>query len=291
MDAVTIVEDEVRELVRRRALDPARDLDGVRRLVDEVIAEYDDRALTGLLPALADPAAAARTVLDAVAGLGPLQRYLDDPEVEEVWVNEPGKVFIARAGRSELTTTILGEQEVRDLVERMLKSSGRRVDLSSPFVDATVSWGGYYSACSPDRAGRAHLRSAHHQADGVSMSMQPHQPYTGTPMGEPVESSTIPQQMQPAQSWGPHPPLIRPTSGAAVASLICSILWVFGLGSLLAILLAMVAWGDTGSGRKGGHGLAVTGLILGILGALPMLLFLLVAFLGILGVAGASTAP
>ena len=150
MDAVAIVEDEVRELVRRRALDPARDLDGVRRLVDEVIAEYDDRALTGLLPALADPAAAARTVLDAVAGLGPLQRYLDDPEVEEVWVNEPGKVFIARAGRSELTTTILGEQEVRDLVERMLKSSGRRVDLSSPFVDASLPDGSRLHVVIPD---------------------------------------------------------------------------------------------------------------------------------------------
>ena len=150
MDAVAIVEDEVRELVRRRALDPARDVDGVRRLVDEVIAEYDDRALTGLLPALADPGAAARAVLDAVAGLGPLQRYLDDPEVEEVWVNEPGKVFVARGGRSELTTTILGEQEVRDLVERMLKSSGRRVDLSSPFVDATLADGSRLHVVIPD---------------------------------------------------------------------------------------------------------------------------------------------
>ena len=150
MDAVAIVEDEVRELVRRRALDPARDVDGVRRLVDEVIAEYDDRALTGLLPPLADPGAAARAVLDAVAGLGPLQRYLDDPEVEEVWVNEPGKVFIARGGRSELTTTILGEQEVRDLVERMLKPSGRRVDLSSPFVDATLADGSRLHVVIPD---------------------------------------------------------------------------------------------------------------------------------------------
>jgi pilus assembly protein CpaF len=41
-------------------------------------------------------------------------------------------VFIARRGRSELTTTIFTDQEVRDLVERMLKTSGRRIDLSSP---------------------------------------------------------------------------------------------------------------------------------------------------------------
>jgi len=48
-------------------------------------------------------------------------------------------VFVARNGVSELTTTVLAPGEVRDLVERMLKPSGRRLDLSSPFVDADVS--------------------------------------------------------------------------------------------------------------------------------------------------------
>ena len=47
-------------------------------------------------------------------------------------------MFIALGGQAELTTTILTSDEVRDLVERMLRSSGRRVDLSSPFVDATL---------------------------------------------------------------------------------------------------------------------------------------------------------
>ncbi|SDQ08522.1 CpaF family protein [Quadrisphaera sp. DSM 44207] len=150
MDAVALVEDEVRELVRRRALDPASDADAVRRLVEEVVAEYDDRSLDGLLPPLVDARAVVKEVLDAVAGFGPLQRYLDDPEVEELWVNEPGKVFVARGGRAELTTTILGESQVRDLVERMLKASGRRVDLSSPFVDATLPDGSRLHVVIPD---------------------------------------------------------------------------------------------------------------------------------------------
>jgi len=47
-------------------------------------------------------------------------------------------VFVARRGRSELTTTILTEGQVRDLVEKMLKTTGRRVDLSTPFVDAML---------------------------------------------------------------------------------------------------------------------------------------------------------
>ncbi len=147
-EATAIVEREVRELVRRRGLDPAGDPGAVRRLVDEVITDYDERALASTLPPL--PPAAHRDVYDAVAGLGPLQRYLDDPEVEEVWVNEPGRVFVARRGRSELTNTILTEAQVRDLVERMLKPSGRRIDLSHPFVDAALPDGSRLHVVIPD---------------------------------------------------------------------------------------------------------------------------------------------
>ena len=149
-DGVALLESEVRELVRRRGMDPARDADGVRTLVAAALADYDDRSLAGLVPALPDPGAAAKRVLDAVAGLGPLQPYLDDPEVEEVWINEPGKVFVARGGRPELTTTILDAGQVRDLVERMLRASGRRLDLSTPFVDAALAGGERLHVVIPD---------------------------------------------------------------------------------------------------------------------------------------------
>jgi pilus assembly protein CpaF len=138
MAAPEIIESEVRELVRRRGLDPAHDAEGVRTIVTEVIAEYDDRALSSALPPVGDEDEVARSVLDAVAGFGPLQRWLDDPEVEEIWIDQPGKVFVARRGRSELTTTTLTAGEIRDLVERMLRTSGRRIDISSPFVDAVL---------------------------------------------------------------------------------------------------------------------------------------------------------
>lgn len=156
MDAVTIVSDEVRELIRRQGIDPSRDASGVRQLVEDVIAEYDERSLTRALPPLTDTAGAVKRVLDEVAGFGPLQAYLDDPAVEEIWINEPGKVFVARSGSSELTTTILTADGVRDLVERMLKSSGRRVDLSSPFVDATLPDGSRLHVVIPDIT-RSHM--------------------------------------------------------------------------------------------------------------------------------------
>ncbi|GAB3246562.1 CpaF family protein [Kineosporia babensis] len=150
MDAVAIVSGEVRELIRREGIDPGRDSAGLRRLVEAAIAAYDERSLTRALPPLADTRQAVKRVLDEVSGFGPLQPYLDDPSIEEIWINDPGQIFIARSGVSELTTTVLSDQEVRDLVERMLKFSGRRVDLASPFVDAMLPDGSRLHAVIPD---------------------------------------------------------------------------------------------------------------------------------------------
>lgn len=154
MDAASLVRDEVRDEVRRRGLDPVADPAAIKALVTDTVRSYGERSLDGSLPPITEPSTLAGEVYDAVAGLGGLQRHLDDPEVEEVWVNEPGRVFVARRGRSELTTTVLAEAEVRDLVERMLQWSGRRVDLSSPFVDAALPDGSRLHVVIPDVTAR-----------------------------------------------------------------------------------------------------------------------------------------
>ncbi|UPO75579.1 MULTISPECIES: CpaF family protein [Arthrobacter] len=150
MDAVRIVEDEVRELIRVRGLDPVQQVPEVRRLVEAAVQDYDERSLLGSLPALGQLDKARKRVFDAVAGYGPLQPLLDDPTVEEIWINSPGEVYAARGGRSELTALTLTAEQVRDLVERMLKSSGRRLDLSSPFVDASLPDGSRLHVVIPD---------------------------------------------------------------------------------------------------------------------------------------------
>lgn len=116
-----------------------------------------DDALAGLVADWAggsgdvvDPVDVAQRAFDAVAGFGPLQRLLDDPRVEEVWINAPDRVFCARDGVSELTSIVLDARQVRDLVERMLRVSGRRLDLSSPFVDAMLPDGSRLHVVIPD---------------------------------------------------------------------------------------------------------------------------------------------
>lgn len=150
MTALDIIDAEVRETVRRQALDPLKEPAAVKRIIDDTILRYDERTLTQTLPPLGDPREIAREVFNAIAGFGPLQKYLDDPTVEEIWINEPSKVFVARGGRSELTTTVLTADEVRDLVERMLKTTGRRIDFSTPFVDAMLPDGSRLHVVIPD---------------------------------------------------------------------------------------------------------------------------------------------
>ena len=150
-DVLPIVEEEVRELVRRRGIDPSLgDLESLQRLVAEVVDDYEVRVHTSTLPRLSDREGLQREVLARVGGLGPLQPLMDDPSVEEIWINAPGKVFCARGGRRELTNVVLGPDELRGMVERMLRSSGRRLDLSSPFVDATLLDGSRLHVAIPD---------------------------------------------------------------------------------------------------------------------------------------------
>lgn len=148
-----VIEKDVRDAIRREGLDPLRDRQAVEGLVREAIGRY--AAMEAEPVGMDDLDAVSRQVLDDVAGFGPLQRFFDDPEVEEVWINAPGRVFVARGGRSELTTAVLTDGQVRSLVERMLQWSGRRIDLSTPFVDAMLPDGSRLHVTIPDIT-RAH---------------------------------------------------------------------------------------------------------------------------------------
>ena len=139
------VVERVRALLRDRDTDPLTDPRAVRAAVLDVL---DD--VSRAEPDLGDLDAWAQELHDAVAGFGPLQRLFDDPEIEEIWFNEPSRVFAARLGRSELTTVVLTEEQVHDLVERMLRTSGRRVDVSQPFVDALLPDGSRLHVVIPD---------------------------------------------------------------------------------------------------------------------------------------------
>lgn len=87
-----------------------------------------------------------------LGGLGALQQFLDDESIEEIWINQPNELFIARSGVAERIFLKLSDTEIRTLVERMLRHSGRRLDRATPFVDAALLDGSRLHVVIPDIA-------------------------------------------------------------------------------------------------------------------------------------------
>jgi pilus assembly protein CpaF len=90
---------------------------------------------------------------DDVLGYGPMERYLDDPTVTEVMVNSVDPIFIERGGRLFRTEhAFLTEEHLRRVIDRIVGRVGRRVDESSPMVDARLPDGSRVNAIIPPLA-------------------------------------------------------------------------------------------------------------------------------------------
>lgn len=144
------LEAQVRDLIRQDNLDPLLEQERALGMIKQVLNSYDDQAARLGLASLQDREGVLARLFNRICGFGDLQDYLDDPEVEEIWINSPQEIFVARAGESELTGLSMTDEAVRSLVERMLKTSGRRLDLSTPFVDSSLPDGSRLHVAIPD---------------------------------------------------------------------------------------------------------------------------------------------
>ena len=101
----------------------------------------------------AQQAALVRAVVDRVVGLGPLEVLLADPTVNEIMVNDPWNVYIERNGRLERgEITFRDEAHLRHVIDRIVAPIGRRIDESSPLVDARLPDGSRVNVIIPPLA-------------------------------------------------------------------------------------------------------------------------------------------
>ncbi|MDN4505872.1 CpaF family protein [Dietzia maris] len=88
-----------------------------------------------------------------VLGHGPLEKMLDDPEITEIMVNGPDMIFVERAGQlTRHPSRFASEEHLRQVIERIVSRIGRRVDESSPLVDARLADGSRVNAVIPPLA-------------------------------------------------------------------------------------------------------------------------------------------
>src|SRR5246127_1538931 len=93
----------------------------------------------------------AREILDEIFGLGPLEPLMKDPGISDILVNSFDRIYIERAGKIELIPNLSfkDNQHLMQIIDRILSSVGRRVDKSSPVVDARLPDGSRANAIIP----------------------------------------------------------------------------------------------------------------------------------------------
>jgi pilus assembly protein CpaF len=110
-------------------------------------------SMADTIPDSQDLARLSKTVLDEAVGLGPLQHFLEDEAITEIMVNGHQEVFVERAGKLQKSgQAFSSDQAVLSVIERIITPLGRRVDESSPMVDARLKDGSRVNAIIPPLA-------------------------------------------------------------------------------------------------------------------------------------------
>jgi pilus assembly protein CpaF len=154
-DALARLKDRVGkalfERMGARMNDPSLSEDALRTIVlgelDEVVEEENVPLSTEERQRL------TAELADDVLGYGPLQRLLDDAAVSEIMVNGPDAIYVERSGKLERTATrFTSEEHLRRVIDRIVSRVGRRIDESSPLVDARLADGSRVNAIIPPLA-------------------------------------------------------------------------------------------------------------------------------------------
>src|SRR6266536_2083951 len=132
-------------------LDPKLDLSNqveVRRQIEEIFGKVIDEE--GLALTRAERVRMLEQITDEIIGLGPLEPLLRDDSISEIMVNGPRQIYIERAGKLELTNVVFqNDDHVMRIIDRIIAPIGRRVDESSPMVDARLTDGSRVNAIIP----------------------------------------------------------------------------------------------------------------------------------------------
>src|SRR6187431_2506137 len=132
-------------------LDPKLDLTNqveVRRQIEEIFGKVIDEE--GLALTRAERVRMLEQITDEIIGLGPLEPLLRDESITEIMVNGPRQVYIERSGKLELTNVVFqNDDHVMRIIDRIIAPIGRRVDESSPMVDARLTDGSRVNAIIP----------------------------------------------------------------------------------------------------------------------------------------------
>ena len=137
------------DLPRIDAIDPQVLRREIKRLVDRIISENKS-----ILPLNAEEIGIlSNEVADEVLGLGPIEPFMHDPTVTDILVNAHNKVYVERYGKLHLTPVRFKDNDhLKRIIDRIVSAVGRRIDETSPMVDARLADGSRVNAIIPPLA-------------------------------------------------------------------------------------------------------------------------------------------
>jgi pilus assembly protein CpaF len=119
----------------------------IRRLAEGML-----RSRSRKLPVIDEERLVAELIAESF-GLGPLELYMQDPDVTDILVNGPSEVYVERLGRLQETNTVFADEEhLLQIIQRIAARVGRRIDEHSPMVDARLADGSRVNAIIPPLA-------------------------------------------------------------------------------------------------------------------------------------------
>ena len=131
--------------IRRMTVDQVTESDlqqRARHTVSQIISEVSSKLPEGI-----NPHALAKEICEEALGLGPLEDLLANEDITEIMVNGPSRIYVETAGRLQLTDRcFVDDSSVMAIIERIVSPIGRRIDESSPYVDARLPDGSRVNA-------------------------------------------------------------------------------------------------------------------------------------------------
>jgi len=152
--AERVIRDRVADAVSRSLGDGhpvsphGEDEQRVRSIIEHEVAAFERRAVTTNSPLLIDAEGLKRRLFDGLFGLGLLQPLMDDPRIEEIIINGPLRIFAIRDGVKESVSDVYfdSDDELRQLIKRIVSTAGRRLDEAAPMVDVRLPDGSRLNA-------------------------------------------------------------------------------------------------------------------------------------------------
>jgi pilus assembly protein CpaF len=141
------------ETMDLRRQDVSRMSDDLLRVETEKVIRTALAELSSEIPPTLDQDLLCKQVLSEAIGLGPLEELLEDDSISEVMVNRFDEIYVERSGRlTKHPLTFTGDRAVMGVIERIVAPLGRRIDESSPMVDARLKDGSRVNAIIPPLA-------------------------------------------------------------------------------------------------------------------------------------------